>query len=244
MQNPFAPGVGGVLSADIAVPEHEAELRFYARILTTGGSPLWRKDLMNNRGMPIIGLGKRMPEYKALPMQWMPHLQVADVGACASRAVELGGSELMHGRDAEGRSQWAVLTDPSGEAFGLVPVIEAELAVVEGTGRISSLTLVAADVPATSLFYQEVVGWSAAQGADGIFRIVRPDGGTSAEILVSGDGAQGVPSVWLIGLPVGDLDESLRRTGEGGGEVVWRSVPTDRAVVRDPVGVCLVIEGR
>ena len=89
MRSPFASGVGGVLSADIAVPEHERELGFYARILTTGSEPLWRDDLTNNRGTPVIGLGARTPEYEALPLQWMPHFQVLDVGASVARALEL-----------------------------------------------------------------------------------------------------------------------------------------------------------
>lgn len=49
MSSPIVPGVGAILSADIAVPEHERELGFYSRVLTTGESPLWRDDLMNNR---------------------------------------------------------------------------------------------------------------------------------------------------------------------------------------------------
>ena len=121
MRNPFARGVGGVLSADIAVPEHEQELSFYSQILTTGSAPLWRDDLRNNRGTPVIGLGARSPEYEALPLQWMPHFQVSDVGASAARALELGGSELMHGKSEDGQSQWAVLVDPMGAAFGLNP---------------------------------------------------------------------------------------------------------------------------
>ncbi len=79
MSDPFVPRVGGILSADIAVPEHECEVRFYSRVLTTGENPLWREDLMNNRGVPIIGLGARSAEYTDLPLQWMPHIQVADV---------------------------------------------------------------------------------------------------------------------------------------------------------------------
>ena len=59
MSDPLVPRVGGILSADIAVPEHESEMRFYSRVLSTGEKPLWREDLMNNRGMPIIGLGAR-----------------------------------------------------------------------------------------------------------------------------------------------------------------------------------------
>ena len=42
MSDPFVPRVGGILSADIAVPEHEREVRFYSRVLTTGENPLWR----------------------------------------------------------------------------------------------------------------------------------------------------------------------------------------------------------
>jgi hypothetical protein len=58
MNNPFVPRVGAVFSADIAVPEHGREVRFYSRVLSTGANPLWwEEDLMNNLGMPIIGLG-------------------------------------------------------------------------------------------------------------------------------------------------------------------------------------------
>ena len=79
MRNPFFHGVGGVLSADIAVPDHERELGFYSQVLTTGRAPLWRDDLTNNQGTPVIGLGACSPEYEALPLQWMPHFQVSDV---------------------------------------------------------------------------------------------------------------------------------------------------------------------
>ena len=97
MSELFVPRVGGVLSADIAVPEHERELRFYSRVLSTGPNPLWREeDLMNNLGLPIIGLGARNPEYAHLPLQWMPHIQVADVADSVQRALALGGSELVH----------------------------------------------------------------------------------------------------------------------------------------------------
>ena len=47
MSDPFVPRVGGILSADIAVPEHEREVRFYSRVLSTGENPLSREDLMN-----------------------------------------------------------------------------------------------------------------------------------------------------------------------------------------------------
>lgn len=246
MRNPFLPGVGGVLSADIAVPEHGRELNFYSRILTTGSAPLWRDDLTNNRGTPVIGLGTRSPEYEALPLQWMPHFQVSDVGASAARALELGGSELMHGRSEDGQSQWAVLVDPVGSAFGLVPVVGAESEATdppEDVGRISRLTLVVSDVSKACRFYEQVVGWSTASaGVDGGFEMRRPDGVSAAEIRPAGGENAGIPPVWILCLPVDDLEASLRLVREGGGKIIKGSSDAGHAVIRDPVGVCIALQ--
>lgn len=186
MEQLFVPQVGAVLSADIAVPRHENEMRFYSRVLTTGARQLWRDDLLNNAGLPIIGLGAQTPEFAQLPLQWMPHIQVADVSASAQRARDLGGKELMHQRSPDGTSQWAVFLDPNGAAFGLVPVVSPDQippvdpsirgdATAEGTtdgevsragdgklsiGCIAWLDLTVPDAKATRDFYQQVVGWS------------------------------------------------------------------------------------
>ena len=119
MSRPFVPRIGAVFSADIAVPEHERELRFYSRVLTSGDNPLWREDLMNNLGMPIVGLGERNEDYAHFPLQWMPHIQVADVAASVQRALDLGGCMLLHNKDDNEISQWAVLLDPNEAAFGI-----------------------------------------------------------------------------------------------------------------------------
>lgn len=254
-----ASGVGGVPSADIAVPEHERELHFYSRVLTTGESPLWREDLMNNEGMPIIGLGERSPEYVHLPLQWMPHIQVADVAASAGRALDLGGSELMHHKDDGGHSQWAVLLDPNGAAFGIMPVVapqEVESTAGEtssdSVGRISWLDLTVSTASVTRDFYQAVVGWSVqdvemedAGGRYLDYALYTSDGHAVAGVCHARGVNRTLPPVWLICLPVGDLGESLDRVQEGGGEVLEARKGTGGgyvyAVVRDPVGACLAL---
>jgi predicted enzyme related to lactoylglutathione lyase len=240
---------GGVVSADIAVPEHERVVGFYSRVLTTGAEPLWRDDLLNNAGIPIIGVGERIEAYDHLPLQWMVHIQVGDVGASVSRALEQGGHELMHHRDERGESQWAVLRDPNGAAFGIMPSVPSEEVAQRrdsSAGRISWLDLTVPDAAATRDFYQSVVGWSARE-------IEMEDEGArySDYVLSSSDGKavagvchargvnQGLPHAWIIYLPVGDLAASLRRVVEEGGEVI-RSGDSDGelayAVIRDPVG--------
>jgi len=262
MSDPFLPRVGGTLSADIAVPEHERELRFYSRVLCTGEQPLWREDLMNNWGMPIIGLGERIPEYSDLPLQWMPHIQVADVAASVKRALDLGGRELMHGKDDDGTSQWAVLLDPNGAAFGIIPVVSPESmpqpddTVVRdsgsGVGCIAWLDLTVSGASDALEFYRQVVGWSV-QDVD-----MEDDGETYADYNMLGDDGSpaagvcyargvnlGLPAIWMIYLPVGDLAESLRRGQEEGGTIIKTTKGSDgayaSAVIQDPVGACLAL---
>lgn len=256
MSAPFAPRVGGTVSADIAVPDHARELQFYSRVLTTGDQPLWREDLMNNRGTPIIGLGERTKEYESLPLKWMPHIQVADVAASVERALALGGSELMHGKDDQGNSLWAAIYDPNGTPFGMIPVCsEDQLPPQEdrsGVGCIAWLDLTVANAEATRDFYREVIGWTAEDVAmehDGDryadFNMLGGDGDGAAGICHARGPNADVPPVWMLYLPVGDLDESLRRVEQEGGKVRSRNLGSDgavtTAVIEDPVGVCCAL---
>jgi hypothetical protein len=262
MSGHFVPRVGGVSSADIAVPEHEREVRFYSRVLSTGENPLWREDLMNNRGMPVIGLGARSAELADLPLQWMPHIQVADVAASVERALDLGGSELMHGKDDGGKSQWAVLLDPNGAAFGIIPVVSAEAIsptevvasrdAAARVGCISWLDLTVSDASATRDFYRQVVDWSVqdvemedASERYTDYSMFGDDGNPAAGVCHARGANLGLPPIWMIHLPVGDLAESLRRVREGGGKVLKTIRGADGeyayAAVQDPVGACLAL---
>lgn len=257
MSIPFVSGIGGVLSADIAVPEHPQMVHFYSRVLGTGDAPLWREDLMNNLGVPIIGLGARSPEHARLPLQWMPHIQVADVGDSVAIALGLGGDELMHARNDEGESQWAVLLDPSGAAFGLIPVVSPDALPamdddVATPGRIAWLDLTVADAAATRDFYQQVVGWTAKDvkmadesGQYVDFDLCGDDGVPAARVRHARGSNAGLPPIWMIHLPVGDLEQSLKRVRREGGTVIKSSPGSDAknacAAIRDPAGACLAL---
>ncbi len=257
MAGPFPCQVGAVLSADIAVPDHAREVHFYTRVLSTGDPSPWREDLMNNLGLPIIGLGERTPETEHLPVQWMPHIQVADVAASARRAMELGGREEMHHRDENGASQWAVLADPNGAVFGVIPVVPPEAMPAEALeastdgraplGRIAWVDLTVADAPSTRDFYREVVDWSveelemkdgAARYSD--YTMLGKDGAPLAGVCHARGPNAGLPPVWLLYLPVGDLAESLERVKAEGGETIHVRNGVDGApvyaVIRDPAG--------
>lgn len=257
MSNPFVSQVGGVLSADIAVPEHERELRFYSRVLSTGTNPLWRKDLMNNQGMPVIGLGKHSAEYAELPLQWMPHIQVADVASSVEKAITMDGRVVMQHKAKKGPSQWAVLLDPNGAAFGVVPVVSPEAIPVPENGgvragHIAWLDLTVPDAQATADFYRHVVGWeveAVGMKDDGEryadFNMLGSKGNAMAGVCHARGLNQGVPPVWMIYLPVDDLAESIRLVKEEGGTIINERRKTNGeyayVVVKDPVGVYVAL---
>ena len=260
MNHPFKPRVGAVMSADIAIPRHADMVQFYGQILTTGDAPLWQADLMNNQGTPIIGLGPQSPDYAELPVAWMPHLQVADVAASVEQAVGLGGTEVMHGKDDAGNSQWAVLKDPNGTFFGLIPVVtEAQVpkpaagSEPKSTfGHIAWLDLTVPNATAMRDFYQAVIGWQAEdvpmQDGDesyADFNMLGGDGQAAAGICHARGTNQTLPPVWLVYLPVGDLAASLKKVAQHDGQVLKSyqndAGQTTMAVIQDPVGAYLAL---
>lgn len=253
MSQPFVSRLGGVISADIVVPEYDRVLRFYSRVLTTGDIPLWREDLMNNSGVPVIGVGVRTPEYSNLPVQWMPHIQVDDVATSVARGRDLGGTELMHSKDDNGHSQWAVLLDPNGAAFGLLPLVSLDVQPQQTqdddtpVGCIPWLELTVKEASACSDFYRQVVGWASEEvemsHADeryADYNMLCGDGKPAAGVCHARGVNLGLPPVWMIYIPVGDLSESIRRVSEEGGKIVKSPRGSDGehsyAVVQDPVG--------
>jgi predicted enzyme related to lactoylglutathione lyase len=263
MSELFVPRIGAVLSADIAVPEHEREVRFYSRVLSTGENPLWREeDLMNNVGMPIIGVGARTAEYAQLPLQWMPHIQVANVATSVQRALGLGGRVLIHAKDDDGKSQWAVLLDPNGAAFGIIPIVPADAIPPDAgnplpgaatpVGRIEWLDLTVSNASTTRDFYGQVVEWSVQnvemeEGGERYadYNMLGEDGRPAAGVCHARGVNVSLPAVWMIYLPVDDLAESLRRVGEEGGKVIKTLREKDGeyvyAAVQDPVGAYLAL---
>ena len=245
MQTSFYAGIGGVLSADIAVAEHQRELAFYAAVLTTGNPPLWQSDLLNSLGAPIIGLGQKSPETDGLPMQWMPHFQVADVVSSANTAIAEGGTQLM--RDPSDQCQWAVLADPAGATFGVIPVVDSAQAPDATSGIICGLSLYSPDPTASADFYEQVIGWTQDPGpanpSTPISEITMRGTNDNPSAFIRPKAGANIPAVWLMHLSVGDLKESLLQVEQHGGRQIHQA--TDgHCIVQDPLGVCFALSDR
>jgi predicted enzyme related to lactoylglutathione lyase len=112
------------------------------------------------------------------------------------------------------------------------------------TGRIGWVDLTVDDADRVRDFYREVVGWGAApldMGGYSDYVMTEPGKGEPVAGVCHARGSNaGLPPVWLVYLTVADLDQSIAKCVELGGEVL---VPTKGygrqgryCVIRDPAG--------
>lgn len=154
------------------------------------------------------------------------------------------GSEALHVRsrapDPEGGSgEWITLfegrylREPDTESAPVGKAVWRDLTVP--------------DAPALRDFYAAVVGWEPADVSMGDYadyNMLASDGTPAAGVCHARGVNANLPPVWLVYVPVADLDAALAEAGRRGGEVVapplshggWR-----RAVIRDPAGAVLAL---
>lgn len=112
------------------------------------------------------------------------------------------------------------------------------------TGRIGWVDITVADADRVRQFYSEVVGWTATpldMGGYSDFVMSEPAGGEPIAGICHARGTNAnLPPTWLVYLTVADLDASLARALELGGEVVSpvRNYGEHGryCVIRDPAG--------
>lgn len=116
----------------------------------------------------------------------------------------------------------------------------------------ASLDLTVPDAERTRDFYKKVIGWTSedvemedGNGKYSDYNMLAEDGTPAAGICHARGLNADLPPVWLLYLPVGDLEESIRLVNEEGGKVLKAVTDDDGqyvyAVIQDPVGVYLAL---
>ncbi len=176
---------------------------------------------------------------RGAPAHWLGHIGVPEVGATVKRFVAEGGERLGPMQSTEDGAELAVLRDPFGSVIGVRPEIEAPSSMVAWH------QLHTHDQEQAFSFYADLFGW---RGVDALAKdderylifawdSVAPPIGTIANTVAS---RRGVHPHWLYYFSVPDLDASLARAAELGGELLDgpRRLPrgTRIAVCHDPQG--------
>jgi predicted enzyme related to lactoylglutathione lyase len=180
---------------------------------------------------------------------WLSYVTVEDADVSAARARELGANVITEPFDVMEAGRMAVLQDPTGAVFAIWQAKDAIGAeVVNVPGSLTMNQLNTTDTEAAERFYAELFGWRAEQVAAGeqaFWSLYNRDRLNGAMMALPDQQAQaGVPSHWLAYFTSADIDASVARIGELGGEVVVPPMPIPAgrfAIARDPQGAVFAL---
>lgn len=238
---------------DLGTPHIEAAAAFYGGLFgwsveegenaeQTGGY-----RLATLRGKPVAGVMPLMQEGQ--PPAWTNYVSVADADATVASAREAGATVLAEPMDVMDLGRMAVFADPSGAVLGIwQPGTFVGAGVVSEAGALVWNELDTRDVAAARDFYGAVFGWAFEEREfeTGTYTSIKAGDATAGGILdVTGRVPDEVPNHWLAYFAVDDIDASLGKASDGGGEVVFGPENIGEvgriAVLKDPFGAVFAL---
>ena len=113
---------GTVCWADLSTPDVETAAKFYSSLfgweISAGDDPSGYLHIKNGDAF-IGGIPPAAMRNPQAPPHWMIYFYVADCGASAAKARDLGGSWLLPPQTVEHVGRMAIVNDPQGALFAL-----------------------------------------------------------------------------------------------------------------------------
>ena len=117
--------IGSIGWVDLTVPDAERVKQFYAAVVGWAPEPVDMGGYADfnmtspSNGQPMAGVCHRRGVNADLPAQWLIYIDVPDLDASMSRAVELGGRILAGPKGFGGQGRYCVIEDPAGAVAAL-----------------------------------------------------------------------------------------------------------------------------
>jgi predicted enzyme related to lactoylglutathione lyase len=239
---------------DLGTPDIEGSTRFYGDLFgwevpesenpeQTGGY-----RLATLRGKPVAGLMPLMQEDQ--PIAWTTYMSVDDADDAAAKATEAGGQVVAEPMDVMDLGRMALFTDPTGAFLGIwQPRSFPGAEIVNEAGAVSWNELGTRDPDRAQEFYRQVFGWDYRSfGEQGNYWTIHRGGeDRSVGGLMDARGRvpEDVPPNWLTYFGADDVDATVAKVRDSGGEVAVGPVDMPDvgrfAVLADPNGAAFGI---
>ncbi|MGZ4299479.1 MAG: VOC family protein [Solirubrobacteraceae bacterium] len=181
------------------------------------------------------------------PPMWNSYITVADADATAAKAAELGASVHAPPFDVMQAGRMAVIQDPQGGWFLIwQPNQHLGAQLVNAPGALCWNELGSPDLDGSAAFYGSLFGWTTSpmEGGDMPYLIINNGGRSNGGIRPPMP--PGTPPFWLVYFATEDLDATLAKVSELGGNVVMGNTDIGVAhigVVQDPQGAVFALYG-
>jgi predicted enzyme related to lactoylglutathione lyase len=195
-------------------------------------------------GKATVGGGKKPSEMKGPPF-WNNYISVDDLDAMLTKAEQNGAKIMMPAMDVFDSGRMGGIEDPTG-AFIMFwqPKEHIGSSVINTVGAMCWNELYTKDLQKAQDFYATLFGWTYEADETGyvtIFNNSRRNGGMMAITPEMGN----FPPNWTVYFTVKNMDESLAKVKELGGQVfMQKDISVGKiGMIAEPTGAtCILIE--
>jgi predicted enzyme related to lactoylglutathione lyase len=171
---------------------------------------------------------------QGVPPHWVSYIATPNVDETTAKAIQLGGSSPMPGMDIPAVGRFSVVIDPQGAAFCPFTDTSGTENPPEGqvppVGGVSWNELMSKDAQASKSFYSQLYGYTPKEMdmGTGPYTILYRGDTMEAGILQAPEQAAQMPTAWVIYYVVANIDDSLAKLEQLGGQNISRiiEVPT------------------
>jgi len=218
---------GKLVWADLFTANPDGAAKFYCELLGWTAAPLDQNGkgytVFFNGGRAVAGLAPRSVRTGVHPSRWIGYYAVIDIGATLALAAKEGAVVRAPTRSFPDRGSQAIISDRDTIPIGLLQSSSGDAPDTEpGPGDWNWFELYVRSPKATSDFYHDAIGFDVAPETNSDRKsdfVLSSAGQARGGVAPLPDGDDVKPS-WLGVIRVADLDKTLAKVPELGGEVL------------------------
>lgn len=194
-------------------------------------------------GKNVAGLSLMQPDMLAqgIPAFWTSYIKTDDMDAAAARVTAAGGNVFMPPMDVMQEGRLGLAMDPAGAPFGMwQPRNHIGAQLVNQPNTLVWNELQTRDGATAAAFYAQAFDWVGDRNESGYTVFVRDGRRHAGMIEMDENWGANIPPNWAVYFLVTDLDATLARAQDLGGNVIVPKTPAGQmgffAVLQDPQG--------
>jgi hypothetical protein len=238
---------------DLNTTDQEAAKAFYSGLfgweitdMPAGEGVVYSMAAVGGKWVGAISPQPQQQRDAGVPPAWNSYITVNSVDDAAARAGELGATVHAPPFDVMEAGRMAVVQDPQGAWFLLwQPNQHVGAGLVNAPGALCWNELGSPDLDGSAKFYGDLLGWTTEpmEGGDMPYLVIKTaDGHRNGGIRPPTP--PGAPPFWLVYFAAEDLDATLAKVSELGGNVLMGNTDIGIAriaVVQDPQGAVFAL---
>jgi len=235
--------------ADLISTDQAAAREFYTQLMgwgtadvPMGNDQMYTFFTVDGHNVGAVGPMPQQMRDHGHPSVWNNYITVDDVDALVDKVTAAGGKVIAPPFDVFDNGRMMTVQDPSGGTVCFwQPKKSIGAGMVNGTGAMIWNELNTWDAAAATAFYETVIGWTFDKDPNIDYWYIKNNGRYNGGILQMSKEAHGdLPSAWIVYYNVADIDATVAKTKELGGQVMTEIMEAQNAgrfaLLVDPTG--------